>query len=85
MEIEKVERINELIKKAEIESAKSEGQVQAIKKEWKKNYGTDDLEEIKNKLDELISEKNKNLKRQEVLYNKLIESYDWESLEEEIG
>ena len=72
MNVRKVEEINELISKAEIASAKSQGQMEAIKAEWKKLYGTDDENEIKNKLQELETEEQKTVERQEVLYEKLV-------------
>ena len=84
MNVRKVEEINELISKAEIASAKSQGQMEAIKAEWKKLYGTDDENEIKNKLQELETEEEKTVERQEVLYEKLVNAYDWETLEEEL-
>ena len=84
MNVRKVEEINELISKAEIASAKSQGQMEAIKAEWKKLYGTDDENEIKNKLQELETEEQKTVERQEVLYEKLVNAYDWETLEEEL-
>ena len=84
MNVRKVEEINELISKAEIASAKSQGQMEAIKAEWKKLYGTDDENEIKNKLQELETEEQKTVERQGVLYEKLVNAYDWETLEEEL-
>lgn len=84
MNVRKVEEINELISKAEIASAKSQGQMEAIKAEWKKLYGTDNENEIKNKLQELETEEQKTVERQEVLYEKLVNAYDWETLEEEL-
>lgn len=84
MNVRKVEEINQLISKAEIASAKSQGQMEAIKAEWKKLYGTDDENEIKNKLQELETEEQKTVERQEVLYEKLVNAYDWETLEEEL-
>lgn len=84
MNVRKVEEINELISKAEIASAKSQGQMEAIKAEWKKLYGTDDENEIKNKLQELETEEQKTVERQEVLYEKLVNAYDWETLKEEL-
>ena len=84
MNVRKVEEINELISKSEIASAKSQGQMEAIKAEWKKLYGTDDENEIKNKLQELETEEQKTVERQEVLYEKLVNAYDWETLEEEL-
>lgn len=84
MNVRKVEEINDLISKAEIASAKSQGQMEAIKAEWKKLYGTDDENEIKNKLQELETEEQKTVERQEVLYEKLVNAYDWETLEEEL-
>lgn len=84
MNVRKVEEINELISKAEIASAKSQGQMEAIKAEWKKLYGTDNENEIKNKLQELETEEQKTVERQEVLYKKLVNAYDWETLDEEL-
>lgn len=84
MNVRKVEEINELISKAEIASAKSQGQMEAIKAEWKKLYGTEDENEIKNKLQELETEEQKTVERQEVLYEKLVNAYDWETLEKEL-
>lgn len=85
MNVKKVERIKELISKAEVASAKSEGQMEAIKATWKKEYGTDDIEEIKNKLQEMEEEQNKTEERQNVLYNKLMNSFNWDELEEELA
>ena len=85
MNVKEVEKINELISKAQISSAKSQGQIEAIKAEWKKTYGTDDEKEIKKRLQELEEEEQKTIERQEVLYNKLIYSYDWDKLEEELA
>lgn len=84
MNVKKVEEIKELISKSEIASAKSQGQIDAIKAEWKKLYGTDDENEIKNKLQELEEEQVKTEERQNVLYERLINSYDWDALEEEL-
>lgn len=85
MNVKEVEKINELISKAQISSAKSQGQIEAIKAEWKKTYGTDNEKEIKKRLQELEEEEQKTIERQEVLYNKLINSYDWDKLEEELA
>lgn len=85
MNVKEVERIKELISKAEIESAKKEGLLQAIKQEWKKTYATDDIEVIRKQLEEFEAEEEKTNERLEVLYNKLLSCYDWGKLEEEIG
>lgn len=84
MNVNEVTRIQELISKAELENAKAQGQIEAIKQEWKKVYGTDDEKEIRAKLVELTEELKKSNERLEVLYNKLLTSYDWDSLEEEL-
>jgi len=84
MNVNEVTRIQELISKAELENAKAQGQIEAIKQEWKKVYGTDDEKEIRAKLVELTEELKKSNERLEVLYNKLLASYDWDSLEEEL-
>ncbi len=85
MNIEKVNEIKNLISKCEIESAKSQGIIENIKKQWKADYGTDDEKEIEQKLQELNSELKQSNERLETIYNKLVDSYDWEQLENEIG
>ena len=85
MNVKEVERIEDLIKKAELEIAKSEGQIQTIKIQWKKVYGTDDEKEVKEILKNQKMELSKTQDRLNVLYNKLIEACDWDSLEEELS
>jgi len=84
MKIADIEEIKELVERAKIVSAKSEGEIEAIKKEWKKTYGTDSVDEIRKILQELEKEKNKTSERKELLQKKLFESYDWEQLEKEL-
>lgn len=84
MNVNEVEKIKKLIEKSKLESAKSQGQIEAIKAEWKKLYGTDDEEDIKNKLLELEYEQNKLIERQETIYKRLMDAYDWDKLEEEL-
>lgn len=85
MELKEVERIKDLIDKNEIEKAKAQGVKESIKKQWKEKFGTDDVDEIKNKLQEMQGELDNSNKRLETLSNKLFNSYDWDKLEEELG
>jgi hypothetical protein len=85
MNVKEVERIEDLIKKAELEVAKSEGQIQTLRTQWKKLYGTDDEKEIKEILKNQKAELTKTQERLNVLYNKLLEACDWDSLEEELS
>ena len=85
MELKEVERIKDLINKNEIEKAKAQGVKESIKKQWKEKFGTDDVEEIKGKLQEMQGELENSNKRLETLSNKLFNSYDWDKLEEELG
>lgn len=85
MELKEVERIKDLINKNEIEKAKAQGVKESIKKQWKEKFGTDDVEEIKGKLQEMQCELDNSNKRLETLSNKLFNSYDWDKLEEELG
>ena len=85
MNIETVNEIKNLISKCEIESAKSQGIIENIKKQWKADYGTDDEKEIEQKLQEMNSELKQSNERLETIYNKLVESYDWEQLANEMG
>lgn len=85
MELKEVERIKDLINKNELEKAKAQGVKESIKKQWKEKFGTDDVEEIKGKLQEMQGELDNSNKRLETLSNKLFNSYDWDKLEEELG
>lgn len=85
MNVKEVERIEDLIKKAELEVAKSEGQIQTLRTQWKKLYGTDNEQEIKEILKNQKAELTKTQERLNVLYNKLLEACDWDSLEEELS
>ena len=85
MELKEVERIKDLINKNEIEKAKAQGVKESIKKQWKEKFDTDDVEEIKGKLQEMQGELDNSNKRLETLSNKLFNSYDWDKLEEELG
>lgn len=84
MKTSEFENIKDLIQRAEVEKAKSQGVKDSIKSEWKKKYGFETLEEAKEKLKELDSEYNKNENRKEKLMNELEESQDWEQIEEEL-
>lgn len=85
MSVEEVERIKNLIQKAETQKAKAEGVVEKIKSEWKELYGTDDENEIMKKLESFIDEKKILDERKESLFQKLIEANDWDKLEEELS
>lgn len=85
MDTREFERIKNLIKKAELESAKAQGVIDNIKKGWREKYGIDDIDSIKNKLDELKEERDHIETRMETLYKKLVESCDWDALEEKLN
>lgn len=85
MNAEKVNEIKNLISKCEIESAKAQGILENIKKQWKTEFGTDDEKEVEQKLQDMKSELEQSNERLESLYNKLVDSYDWEQLEDELG
>ena len=55
-------------------------QVKMGKAEWEKEYGTKDINEIKQKLDEMNNDLKASEERMEKLYNDLVNAYDWESL-----
>ena len=85
MNVNEVQKINDIINKAELESAKSEGKIEAIKKEWKKKYGTDDINEIKKIKAGLEEDLKKTEERKKVVYEKIVSSNNWEELEEELA
>lgn len=85
MDTREFERIKRLIKDAEIESAKAQGVLDNIKKDWREKFGTDDINEIRKKLDELKEERDKLDSRLNNLYMKLENSYDWDALERQLN
>ncbi len=84
MNIEKINEIKSLISRCEIESAKAQGIIENIKKQWKEEFGTDDEKEVEEKLQEMKTELKQSNERLERLYDKLVNSYDWEQLETDI-
>lgn len=82
--VAKVQEINELIQKAEIENAKNSGLIENIKKEWKEKWGTDNPDELKKKLEEFNNELDKSKERLNKVYSELINAQNWDELEEEL-
>lgn len=81
MDVKKVQEIKEKIANAELESAKAKGVIENIESRWEAEYGTRDVEKIKEKLSSLEAELDISDKRAEKLYRELVDSYDWDSLE----
>ena len=84
-EIERVEEIEEIIKKAQLKSAKAEGVIESIEKEWEKKYGTSDVEEIKKIQKNLQKEIIECEEKESELLEKLENICDWDELEKELG
>lgn len=84
MKAVEIEKIKDLIQKAELEQAKAQGVKDSIKADWKKKYGFETLEEANAKFEELKSELEKNEKKKELLMNELSNLQDWEQIEDEI-
>ena len=85
MNANEVEKINNLIEQAQIESAKSKGKIEQIEKDWKEKYGTLNLDEIISIKDKMESDLKSKEKEVESLYDDLVNGYDWEQLEEELN
>lgn len=84
VDVKEVQKIKEMINQAELENAKNLGVIENIKKNWKETYGTDDPAELKSKLEEMKSDEENTKDRLNKLYSDLMESQDWEQLEEEL-
>ena len=84
MDLREFERIKELIKKAELKSAKSQGVIDSITSNWKEKYGFSTVEEAEAKLREMVEEKKMIETRLDKLMSDLIESYNWDELEKEL-
>lgn len=85
MEAREFERIKGLISKAEIESAKAQGTIDNIRKNWLKEYGTDDIDEITNKFKELCDERDNLEKKMGEIWDKLYSSCNWDELERKLN
>ena len=83
-EIERVEQIEEIVKKAQLKSAKAEGVIESIEKEWEKKYGTSDVEEIKKIEKNLQKEITECEEKESELLEKLEGICDWDELEKEL-
>jgi uncharacterized coiled-coil protein SlyX len=84
MDVKRFNEIKGLIAQAEIQSAKAKGVIESIESEWEKEFGTSDVQEIESILEEKRAEYKKAQERLNDLYDKLLESYDWERLEEDL-
>lgn len=82
---DKLLKIKSLINKSKLESAKSEGRMESIKKGWKEKYGFDSVNKANEKLEELKQELENSTNRLNKVYNELLESQDWDKLEEELN
>ena len=80
MDINKVQEIKERIANCEIESAKSKGVIENIEADWEKDFGTKDINVIKDKLAEMENDLDASNSRMEKLYSDLINAYDWENI-----
>lgn len=85
MDAKEYERIKNIISKAELDSAKAQGKIDTIKKTWKEKYGTDDVNEIRKIYDNLLEEKEKLENKMDVLWNKVVDSCDWNALERKLN
>ena len=83
MDLQEFEKIKDLMKKAEIESAKNQGQIESIEKKWSEQ-GIKNLEQAKNKLSELEKQQEELTQKRDGLFEKLQNSYDWDKLENDL-
>lgn len=78
--VEKMMKIKDTIERLKLEKAKKLGILEDIKKKWKTEFGTDDVEEIKKKLNSLMEEQEKIGAKKEAIYEKISTMYDWEEI-----
>ena len=83
MDLQEFEKIKDLIKKAEIESAKNQGIIESIEIKWKED-NVDNIEQAEKKLEEMKDNKDKLMQRREKLFTELQNSYDWDKLENDL-
>lgn len=80
MDVKRVQEIKGKIADCEIESAKAKGVIESIESEWEREYGTKDVNIIKEKIAEMEAALKASDERMERLYSELLNVYDWESL-----
>lgn len=84
MDVKEFERLKVLISKMELDDAKTQGAIDSIKSSWKKDYGTDDVFEIRKIVSDLETRKNELNEKLDSLYNKLVNSCDWDEIERKL-
>jgi phosphotransferase system IIB component len=78
-----VKRIKKLIQEAEIKSAKAQGVIDNLEKQWQERYGEGSVVVAKKKLAELREKIEKQERKKEELETELENLYDWDTLEED--
>lgn len=83
MEIQEFERIKNLIKKGEMEMAKNQGIIESIEKKWKED-NINNIEEAGEKLNAMQNDYNRIVEKRERIFTELLNSYDWDKLENDL-
>jgi predicted nucleic acid-binding Zn-ribbon protein len=85
MTVNELENIKSLIQKAEVRSAKAQGQIDSIEAKWESEYSVKTIEQAKEKLAEIQEELAQLEEREAKLSSNLLSVTDWDKLEGLLG
>ena len=78
--IDKISEIKRIIEKLKTRKAMKMGIAEEIKKKWRAELGTDDVEKVKEHRDKLEVEEQRISERLRGVYDEIVNKYDWEEV-----